>query len=145
MLHLIIACNLMGFIYSLAVGEIIQFEFVPNKFFRKKKKKMFCMNHAFSYLVTPPLHTSFACCSPIIVNMDQLSHLPQFNHLIQGWQQGGARLKDEIFALALHGFVLPILTLLRMIGKIFLPHPHPLGPRKTLFLVNLSYNYYNLF
>ena len=55
--------------------------------------------------------------------------------------RGGAGPKDGVFIPAPHGFVLPYP---RMMGKIFLTHPCPLGPCKalsqpvTLLLVNLS-------
>ena len=57
--------------------------------------------------------------------------------------RGGAGPKDGVFIPAPHGFVLPYP---RMMGKIFLSHPHPLRPRKTgptpscktLLFVNLS-------
>ena len=49
----------------------------------------------------------------------------------QGWQWGGAGPKDGIFVPAPHGFVLSHPAPLRMTGKTFSPHPHPLGPRKA--------------
>ena len=51
---------------------------------------------------------------------------------IWGWQLGGVSPKDKVFTPILHGFILlhhhsalPCMT-----EKIFLPHPHPLGPRE---------------
>ena len=86
-------------------------------------------------------------CTFIHVTLRTVVHVI---HPHQGWQWGGAGLKDGVFVPAPHGFFLPHPRPAPHDGEYFLTPSPPLGaprslalPRKTLLFVNLPYNQYN--